>query len=148
MASGGDTSVIEILLVEDNPSDARLTQETLKNSERRLNITVAQDGEIAMEMLRKEGEHANTPRPDLILLDLRMPRVDGFEVLKQIGQDADLKQIPLVLLTGTQVEQSELSEYNIPPSRYWRKPITLERFNLAVRRLDSIGWKISTASFL
>ena len=97
---------------------------------------------------RQEGNHSDLPRPNLILLDLRMPKKDGFEVLKEISEDSELKRIPTILLTGTNAEHSFLSQYNVPPSRYWRKPITLERFNLAIRRLDSIGWRIGTGSFV
>ena len=77
-----------------------------------------------------------------------MPKKDGFEVLKEINEDSDLKRIPVILLTGTNAEQSFLSQYNIPPNRYWRKPIALERFDAAVRRMDSIGWRIGTSSFV
>ena len=148
MTSGEQGKPIEILVVEDNPGDARLAQETIKQSEYQTNITIAEDGEMAMAMLRQEGQYTDLPRPNLILLDLRMPKKDGFEVLREMYKDSELRQIPVILLTGTNAEQSFLAEYAIPPNRFWRKPITLERFDVAVRRLESFGWKIGTASYL
>ena len=126
---------LEVLLVEDDPADARLTEETLKGSEHRLNITVAEDGEVAMARLRKEGEYANGPRPDLILLDLKMPNKSGEEVLAEMNEDPDLVTIPVMILTSTEAEQSMLASYNIPPSRYCRKPLDLTRFHQAIGQL-------------
>ena len=126
---------IEILLVEDNPADFRLAQDTIERSNQRANITHAEDGEIALAILRKEGEHANAPRPDLILLDLRLPRKDGTEVLAEMNQDEDLVSIPVMLLTGTEAESSLLESYSIPPSRYARKPLQLEVFHRALGQM-------------
>ena len=126
---------IEILLVEDNPADVRLTEEVIKGSEHATNITVAEDGVVAMEVLRGEGEHSGAARPDLILLDLRLPRKDGPEVLADINSDENLVNIPVMILTGTEAEQSLLNAYNIPPSRFCRKPIELQRFNNVVTQL-------------
>ncbi len=126
---------LEILLVEDNPADVRLAQETLAESTHQLNITVAEDGEIAMAILRKEGVHASAPRPDLILLDIKLPKKDGREVLAEINEDSELVSIPVMLLTGTEAEQSILQSYNIPPSRFSRKPLPLERFHIALGQL-------------
>ncbi len=126
---------IEILLVEDNPADARLTQEIIGQSEHRTNITVAEDGEVAMAILKGEGDHGGAARPDLVLLDLRLPRKDGTEVLADINADESLVSIPVVILTGTEAEQSLLNAYNIPPSRFCRKPMELQRFNNAVNQL-------------
>ena len=130
---------LEILLVEDDPADARLTQETLNGSTHRLNITVAEDGEIAMARLRKEGEYASGPRPDLILLDLRLPNKSGEEVLDEMNEDPDLVTIPVMILTATEAEQSLLASYNIPPSRYCRKPLDLTRFHQAIGQLGLFG---------
>ncbi|MCY3544566.1 MAG: response regulator [Chloroflexota bacterium] len=127
---------IEILLVEDNPADVRLTEEVIKGSEHATNITVAEDGVEAMEILRGEGEHSGATRPDLILLDLRLPRKDGPEVLADINSDENLVNIPVMILTGTEAEQSLLNAYNIPPSRFCRKPIELQRFNNVVTQLS------------
>ena len=126
---------IEILLVEDNPADVRLTQEIIGQSEHQTNITVAEDGEEAMAILKGEGAHSGAARPDLILLDLRLPRKDGTEVLADINADESLVSIPVMILTGTEAEQSLLNAYNIPPSRFCRKPMELQRFNNAVNQL-------------
>ena len=107
--------------MEDNPADVRLTEEVLRQSEHTTNITVAEDGVIAMEMLHGTGDYGGTPRPDLILLDLRLPRKDGPEVLAEINSDEGLVNIPVMILTGTEAEQSLLNAYNIPPSRFCRK---------------------------
>ncbi len=126
---------IEILLVEDNPADFRLAQDTIEQSNQRANITHAEDGEEAMAILRKEGDHANAARPDLILLDLRLPKLDGAGVLAQINEDEDLISIPVMLLTGTEAESSLLESYSIPPSRYARKPLQLEQFHRALGQM-------------
>ena len=135
MATATEDKTIEILLVEDNPADVRLTEEIIKQSEHATNITVAEDGVVAMAMLKGEGDHAGSPRPDLILLDLRLPHKDGSEVLADINADENLVNIPVMILTGTEAEQSLLNAYNIPPSRFCRKPIELQRFNNAVSQL-------------
>ena len=126
---------IEILLVEDNPADFRLAQDTIERSNQRANITHAEDGEIALAILKKEGEYSEAPRPDLILLDLRLPKKDGTEVLAEINQDEDLVSIPVMLLTGTEAESSLLESYSIPPSRYARKPLQLEQFHRALGQM-------------
>ena len=135
MAGQQENRPIEILLVEDNPADARLAQDTIQQSEQAANITHAEDGEIAMSVLRKEGEHAGAARPDLILLDLRMPNKDGMQVLADLSQDDDLHNIPVMLLTGTEAEANLLDSYSIPASRYARKPLQLEQFNRVVGQL-------------
>ena len=135
MTSESSERPIEILLVEDEPADARLTQEILKGSSHQTNITVAEDGEVAMARLRREGEYESSPRPDLILLDLKLPGMDGGEVLGQIAGDPNLVDIPVIILTGTEAEQSLLHSHNIPPSRYFRKPIELESFHRAIGQL-------------
>lgn len=136
MVTQVDDRPIEVLLVEDNPADARLAQDTIEQSSQPANITHAEDGEIALAILKKEGEYASAPRPDLILLDLRMPRKDGTEVLAELNADEDLVSIPVMLLTGTEAEASLLESYSIPPSRYARKPLQLEQFN---RVLGALG---------
>ena len=139
MVSGSGDSSVEILLVEDNPADARLAQDTIEQSERNANITHAEDGEIALSILRKEGEHSDAPTPDLILLDLRMPNKDGTQVLAEMSQDANLSSIPVMLLTGTQAEASLLESYAIPASRHVRKPLQLEQLERVLGQLDSLG---------
>ena len=135
MTSATEDRAIEILLVEDNPADVRLTEEVIRQSEHTTNITVAEDGVIAMEILRQAGAYSGAPRPDLILLDLRLPRKDGPEVLSDINSEEALVNIPVMILTGTEAEQSLLNAYNIPPSRFCRKPIELQRFNNVVSQL-------------
>ena len=114
MTSATEDRAIEILLVEDNPADVRLTEEVLRQSEHTTNITVAEDGVIAMEMLHGTGDYGGTPRPDLILLDLRLPRKDGPEVLAEINSDEGLVNIPVMILTGTEAEQSLLNRIQHP----------------------------------
>ena len=135
MTSATEDRAIEVLLVEDNPADVRLTEEVIKQSEHSTNITVAEDGVIAMEILRQAGAYSSAPRPDLILLDLRLPRKDGPEVLADINSEEGLVNIPVMILTGTEAEQSLLNAYNIPPSRFCRKPIELARFDNVVSQL-------------
>ena len=130
---------IEILLVEDNPGDVQLTREILKESKHQSNISVAEDGEQAMAFLRREGEFADAPRPDLVLLDLRLPKKDGSEVLAELNEEPDLRSIPVMILTGTEAERSLLESYSIPPSRYFRKPIDVNRFNTAVTQLGAFS---------
>jgi two-component system response regulator len=122
MTLGTPERPIEILVVEDNPADVELTQRALGNAPYDHNVTVAEDGEVAIAMLRKQGEHANVPRPDAIFLDLKMPNRDGWEVLKDINGDPGLKGIPVMLLTTLQAESTQLAESGIHPSRYCRKP--------------------------
>ncbi len=135
MTSATEDRVIQVLLVEDNPADVRLTEEIIKQSSHATNITVAEDGMVAMAMLKGEGAHSGVPRPDLILLDLRLPSKDGPEVLADINSDEELVNIPVMILTGTEAEQSLLNAYNIPPSRFCRKPIELQRFDNVVSQL-------------
>ena len=130
---------IEVLLVEDNPADARLTEEILKDSEYATNISVVEDGEVAMAYLRRRGEYSYTPRPDLVLLDLNLPKKSGQEVLAEINEDSNLRNIPVMILTGTAAEQSLLFSFNIPPSRFCRKPIDLPRFESVVAQLDALS---------
>jgi two-component system response regulator len=122
MTLGTPERPIEILVVEDNPADVELTQRAIGNAPYNHNVTVAEDGEVAMAMLLKQGEHANVPRPDAVLLDLKMPNKDGWEVLSDINQDPDLNGIPVMLLTTLQAESTQLAESGIHPSRYCRKP--------------------------
>ena len=135
MTLGTSERPIEILFMEDNPADVELTQRALAKSEYSHNWTVAEDGEEAMAMLRREGEHAGVPRPDLILLDLNLPKKSGQEVLAEMHEDPDLATIPVMILTGTEAERSLLESYNIPPNRYCRKPMDVSRFKLVATSL-------------
>lgn len=119
---------IEILLVEDNPGDVRLTIEAFKEGKLTNNMNVVGDGEEAMAFLRKEGEYENAPRPDIILLDLNMPKKDGREVLAEIKQDPNLKRIPVVILTTSNAEKDILKSYDLHANCYINKPVDLNQF--------------------
>jgi len=127
MYSNG-VKVIDILLVEDNPGDVRLAQEALKGSKVRNNMFVVGDGVEAMEFLRRQGKYANAPRPDLILLDLNLPRKSGREVLCEIKSDDGLKRIPVVVLTVSRDEQDILNAYDFHANCYIVKPLDFEQF--------------------
>jgi len=126
---------IDILLVEDNPGDVRLTVEGLKESKVRNNLHVARDGVEAMAFLRREGQHIGAVRPDLILLDLNLPRMDGREVLLEIKSDAKLKTIPVVVLTSSHEERDIVESYRLGVNSYITKPVDFEQFTEAVRTL-------------
>jgi CheY-like chemotaxis protein len=127
---------IEILLVEDNPGDVRLTVEALRDAKVRNTLHVARDGEQAMRFLRREQEHASAPRPDLVLLDLNLPRKDGREVLAEIKQDPGLRCIPVVVLTSSEAEQDILRAYDLHANSYVTKPVKLEQFLSVVRSIQ------------
>jgi CheY-like chemotaxis protein len=127
---------VEILLVDDNPGDIRLTREALDGGQMRNNIHVAEDGMQAMAFLRREGDYTDAPRPDLILLDLNLPRKDGREVLREIKSDADLKLIPVVVLTTSQAEQDILRSYSLHANCYITKPVDLEQFFKVVESIE------------
>lgn len=128
---------IEILLVEDNAGDVRLTREAFREGKVRNNLHVAVDGVEAMAFLRREGGYASVPHPDLILLDLNLPRKDGREVLAEVKQDPDLKRIPVVVLTTSQAEQDILKSYHLHANCYITKPVDLEKFLFVVRSLEN-----------
>ncbi len=128
---------IEILLVEDSPSDVRLTIEALKDAKVRNHLSVASDGVEAVAFLRKVGKYADAPRPDLILLDLNLPKKDGREVLGEIKQDESLKAIPVVVITTSKSDEDILKSYNLHANCYITKPIDLEQFMIVVRAIES-----------
>jgi chemotaxis family two-component system response regulator Rcp1 len=128
---------IDILLVEDSEGDARLAIEAMKDSKIRNNLYRAVDGEDAMAFLRKEGKYAKSPRPDLILLDLNLPRKDGREVLNEIKSDDSLKRIPVVILTVSSAEEDILKTYNLHANCFITKPIDLDQFIKVVRSIES-----------
>jgi two-component system, chemotaxis family, response regulator Rcp1 len=135
---------IEILLVEDNPGDVRLTMEGLNEGKVRNNLNVARDGVEAMRFLRREGEYGDAVRPDLILLDLNLPRKDGREVLADIKADPDLKTIPVVVLTTSMAEQDVLHSYQLQANCYITKPVDLEQFITVVRSIEDFWLTIVT----
>lgn len=127
---------IEILLVEDNPGDVRLTREALKEAKVRNQLHVVDDGVKALEFLRRQPDYATAPRPDLILLDLNLPKKDGREVLAEIKADPELRTIPVVVLTTSQAEEDILRSYNLHANCYVPKPVDLERFLQIVRSIE------------
>jgi CheY-like chemotaxis protein len=129
-------SPIEILLIEDNPADVRLTREALKEGKVRNTLSVVQDGVEALRFLRREGPHALASRPDLILLDLNLPRKDGREVLAVIKEDADLRRIPVVILTTSSAEQDILRTYNLHANCYITKPLDMDQFIKVVKSIE------------
>lgn len=130
---------VEILLVEDNENDVVLTQEGFRQAKLVVHLHHVKDGEECMAFLRKEGEYTNVPTPDLILLDLNMPRMDGREVLAAIGEDEKLRHLPVVILTTSAEEREILNMYRLRCSSYIVKPVDFEQF-LRVVRLISDYW--------
>ena len=135
---------IEILLVEDNPGDVRLTKEALKEGKVYSNLHTVKDGVEAMEFLRRQGKYKDAPRPDIILLDLNLPRKDGREVLEEIKSDELLKRIPVVVLTTSKAEEDVLRTYNLHANCYVTKPVDLEKFIVVVKSIDAFWLTVVT----
>jgi CheY-like chemotaxis protein len=123
---------IEVLLVEDSPGDVRLTREAFREINKAVRLHVARDGVEAMALLRREGDYINTPRPDLILLDLNLPKMDGREVLARIKQDDSLKSIPTIILTSSEAEVDIARSYELHANCYLSKPVRLAEFESLV----------------
>jgi two-component system, chemotaxis family, response regulator Rcp1 len=135
---------VEILMVEDNPGDVRLTKEALKEGKVYNNLHWAKDGVEALEFLRREGKHANAPRPDIILLDLNLPKKDGREVLSVIKSDDQLKHIPVVVLTTSRAEEDVLRSYELHANCYVTKPVDLDKFIVVVQSIDRFWLTVVT----
>lgn len=133
---------IEILLVEDNPGDVGLAREALGSDKLHNALHVVGDGEQAMDFLRRKGAWPDAPRPDLVLLDLNLPRMDGREVLAEIKKDPDLKRIPVVILTTSKAEEDVLKTYNLHANCYISKPIDLRQFVKVVRSIEEFWLSI------
>lgn len=133
---------IEILLVEDNEGDARLAIEALKEGKVRNNLYHVKDGVEAMTLLQRQGEYACTPPPDLILLDLNLPRKDGREVLAEIKEDPELRMIPVVVLTTSQAERDLAETYSLHANAFITKPLDLDRFVEVVQAIESFWFTI------
>ncbi len=133
---------IEILLVEDNPGDARLTREAFAHSKVRNNLHHARDGEEAVAFLRHQGAFADAPTPDLILLDLNLPRRDGREVLEDIKNDVALKHIPVVILTSSQAEEDILRSYRLHANCFITKPVDLEQLTKVVQGIEQFWFTL------
>lgn len=127
---------MHVLLVEDSPGDVRLTREALRDANVSLELHVAPDGVEAMSFLRREGAHANAPRPDLILLDLNLPRMDGREVLSLIKADDALRSIPTIILTTSEAEADIVKSYQLRANSYLSKPVELDRFENLVKSIN------------
>ncbi len=131
-----NTAPIEILLVEDNPADARLTREAFKEGKVASNLNVVDDGVKAMSYLRQEGDYAGSIRPDIILLDLNLPRKDGREVLAEIKEDPNLRRIPAIILTTSKAELDIMTIYNLHGNCFITKPVDLDRFIEVLKSIE------------
>jgi CheY-like chemotaxis protein len=134
----------EALLVEDNPGDVRLVREAFREGEMNVHLTVASDGEEALAVLRRQGRHAEAPRPALILLDLNLPRMSGREFLAVVKADKELRRIPVVVLTSSRREQDILASYDLNANSCITKPADLERFLDVVRSIEHFWFKVAT----
>lgn len=134
--------LIDILLVEDNPGDVRLTREALKEEKICNKLHVTMDGEVAMDFLYRRNGFAQAPRPDIILLDLNLPKKDGREVLAEIKQDPCLRTIPVVILTTSDAEDDIVKAYDLHANCYINKPVDLQKFMDIVKRIESFWFSI------
>jgi chemotaxis family two-component system response regulator Rcp1 len=141
-ANGEAGAPIEILLVDDSPGDVRLTQEAFRDARMQIHLHVASDGVEAMAFLRHEGSHVAAPRPDLVLLDLNLPRMDGREVLAHIKDDESLKTIPTVILTMSEAEEDIRASYELQANAYLSKPVQLEAFESLVKSISDF-WLVN-----
>ncbi len=142
MINGGMGKPVEVLLVEDNPGDVRLTLEAFKEGKVNNRLSVVEDGVEALAFLRREGKYADASRPDLILLDLNLPKKDGREVLAEIKADEDLKRIPVVVLTTSKAEEDILKTYNLHANCYITKPVDFDQFVIVVRLIEDFWFTI------
>ncbi|HEX9440120.1 MAG TPA: response regulator [Roseiflexaceae bacterium] len=142
MSAGETGKPIEILIVEDNPGDVRLTQEALRDAKVRNHLSVAKDGVEALAFLHREGKYGSARRPDLILLDLNLPRKDGREVLADIKADLDLRCIPVVILTTSQDERDVLGAYESYANCYIVKPVDLGQFIAVVKSIEDFWFQV------
>ena len=142
MNASSSSEPIQILLVEDSPGDVRLTREVLRDARIANELHIVGDGEEAMRFLRRQGAFDGVPRPDLILLDLNLPRKDGREVLAELKEDPDLHLIPVIVLTTSAAEQDVLRSYDLNAACYITKPIDLDEFISVVRSIESFWLSI------
>jgi chemotaxis family two-component system response regulator Rcp1 len=133
---GGDPKVVEVLLIEDSPGDVRLTREAFRDANLSVRLHVAEDGVEAMAFLRREGTHDEAPRPDLILLDLNLPKMDGREVLALIKKDEKFRTIPTVILTTSEAESDIVKSYQLQANAYLSKPVQLDAFESLVKSIS------------
>jgi len=142
MSNGTNCGPIEILLVEDNPGDVRLTIEALKEGKVANKINVVMDGMDAMAFLRREGKYEDAPVPDLILLDLNLPKKNGREVLAEIKVDSKIKHIPVVVLTTSQAEKDIIMTYNMHANCYITKPVDFDQFISVVKSIENFWFTV------
>jgi len=142
MINPPDSDPIDILLVEDNPGDVRLTREALKEGKIHNRLSVVGDGVEALRFLRREGQYADAFRPDVIFLDLNLPKMDGREVLEQIKQDPILRTIPVVVLTSSHAEMDVARAYDLHANCYVTKPVDLDQFIKVVRSIEDFWFSI------
>ena len=142
MSSHSNGRLVEILLVEDNPGDVRLTKEAMKEGKIRNNLSVASDGVEAMAFLRREGKYTDAPRPDVVLLDLNLPKKDGRSVLKEIKEDPNLRRIPVVVLTSSKADEDVINSYDLHANCYITKPGDLEQFIDVVKSVEGFWLQI------
>jgi CheY-like chemotaxis protein len=142
------SKLIDILLVEDDPADVRLAQEALKDCKLQNSLHVVRDGEAALAFLRRQGHFADAPTPGLVLLDLALPKIDGVDVLLEMRRDERLKALPVVVMTGSVMDEDMLRDLNLRPDCIIPKPLTLERYLDAIRCVPQLALsivKITTA---
>lgn len=131
------TNPIEVLLVEDDPGDVLMTREALAESKVLNELHVVSDGEEALRFLRREGEYTDAPRPDLVLLDLNLPRIDGRSVLREVKSDPELRRIPVVVLTTSKAEEDIVRSYDLHANAFVTKPVDFDRFVEVIRQIDN-----------
>jgi two-component system, chemotaxis family, response regulator Rcp1 len=136
MTLSAEAKPVDILLVEDNPGDVRLTQEALKEAKLVVNLHVVNDGVEAMAFMRREGQYASKPRPDIVLLDLNLPKKDGREVLAEIKSDPDLKRTPVVIVTTSKAEEDIVKTYDLHANCFVTKPLDLDQFVIMVQSIE------------
>ena len=138
------TDVLDVLLVEDNPGDVRLTLEVLRESRVATDVTVAGDGDEALAVLRGEGSHADRRRPSLVLLDLNLPRKSGLEVLAEVKSDRNLRRVPVVVLSGSSAAHDVVRAYDLHANAYVTKPLDLNEFIAALRAVETFWLDLAT----
>jgi len=139
---------IRVLLVEDNPADADLTRETLASSRLRPTIEVVSDGAAAVDYLMQRGEYASAARPDLVILDLNLPKLDGRDVLTEVRRSAELKSLPVVVLTSSEAERDIVQSYESGANCYVTKPVGLKEFQGIVRSIDEFWFSVARLPML